>query len=86
VQTPDDDLKGYQLKIDPAKKTFEISREANPKRSAHFTYDRSAPDVMVLAGDIDGRPVQMELKREDETKLMLLSRGFHWRQDYPFSR
>jgi uncharacterized membrane protein YphA (DoxX/SURF4 family) len=86
VQTPDDDLKGYQLKIDPAKKTFEISRDANPKRSAHFAFERSAPDAMVLDGEIDGRPVRMELKREDETKLMLVSRGFHWRQDYPFNR
>jgi hypothetical protein len=41
---------------------------------------------MVLAGEIDGRPVRMELKREDETKMMLVSRGFHWRQDYPFNR
>jgi uncharacterized membrane protein YphA (DoxX/SURF4 family) len=86
VETPDDDTKMYHVKVDAEKKTLEISREDDPKRSAHFTFDRSAPDVMALEGEIDGKPVRMELKREDERKFVLLNRGFHWRQDYPFNR
>ena len=86
IETVNDDWKHYRLKLDPEKSTIDLSRDANPKRSAHFAYDRKTPDAMVFDGAIDGRPVHVELKREDETKFLLVSRGFHWRQDYPFNR
>jgi hypothetical protein len=28
----------------------------------------------------------MQLRREDEKKFLLSSRGFHWVQEYPFNR
>jgi|HubBroStandDraft_5_1064220.scaffolds.fasta_scaffold03199_3 uncharacterized membrane protein YphA (DoxX/SURF4 family) len=86
VETETDERKFYRMKLDPDKKSIEIARNGGPQMAARFTYDRSAPDVLVLDGQIDKQPVRLELKREDDKKLSLVNRGFHWRQDYPFNR
>lgn len=80
---PSDELARCALKLDPDKKTIELTRAG---KAAHFTYDRSGPDTLSLDGDIDGKPAHLTLKRQDETKMLLLSRGFHWRQDFPYNR
>jgi hypothetical protein len=86
VQTIDGELHRSGLKLDAVKRTFDLSRDSDPTQTAHFVYDRKAPDAMTLDGDMNGHPVHMELAREDEKKLLLESRGFHWVQDYPFNR
>jgi hypothetical protein len=83
---PVDDLLFYSLALDAGKRTIDLTRERDPKQSAHFTFDRTAPDTLTLDGEIDGHPAHLALKRMDETKMLLVSRGFHWRQDYPFNR
>ena len=43
-------------------------------------------DRAVLTGRYDGRAVRVELRRPDLSKMPLVSRGFHWVQEYPFNR
>jgi hypothetical protein len=86
VETDADERKYYRMKLDPDKKTIEMARNAGPQMGARFTFDRSAPDAMVLDGDIDKRAVRVELRRQDDKKFLVTTRGFHWRQDYPFNR
>lgn len=50
---------------------------------ASFTYERSAPDRLVLTGTLNGHPVTMTLSRLDEDKFPLRDSGFHLVQDYP---
>jgi hypothetical protein len=40
----------------------------------------------VLEGDLDHHRARLELRRVDETKMLLPGRGFHWVQEYPFNR
>ena len=44
------------------------------------------PDQLVLDGTMDGHTIQMRLKLVDRSKLTLVSRGFHWINEYPFQR
>ena len=41
---------------------------------------------MSLDGDMDGHKIRMSMRLFDHTKLLLLSRGFNWVQEYPFNR
>jgi hypothetical protein len=51
-----------------------------------FAFSRPAPGQLVLDGTMDGHEVSMPLKLVDRSKLMLVSRGFHWVNDYPYQR
>ena len=42
--------------------------------------------TFLLKGDLGGHPVDMQLELYDRNKFTLVSRGFHWVQEYPFHR
>jgi hypothetical protein len=51
-----------------------------------FTYEQPSADVLVLNGSIDGHKMQMRATLVDRNNFLLVSRGFHWVQEYPFNR
>jgi len=53
-----------------------------PYGSAAFNYENPQPEVLILTGKMGGQPVSVTLHKEDESKFLLNSRGFHWIQDY----
>ncbi len=48
-----------------------------------LTIDRTAPDRLNLAGQLDGHPVIMTLRRLDLDRFPLNRDRFHWIQEYP---
>jgi uncharacterized membrane protein YphA (DoxX/SURF4 family) len=53
---------------------------------ASFAFERPDPDRMLLDGEVDGRPVRMELRRMAREDFLLLQTRFRWVQDLPFNR
>ncbi len=51
-----------------------------------FRFQQPAPDRLVLSGQLDGVALTVELRRADESKLLLINRGFHWISERPFNR
>lgn len=85
IQRSDDSRKSYGAQVDEKKNTLSLTKGDDKNWKASFTFTRAA-DRLKLDGSIGGHKVEMQLKREDETKLTLNSRGFHWVQEYPFNR
>jgi hypothetical protein len=52
---------------------------------ASFTFQRPAGDQMILDGRMDNHQVHMELQLIDRNSFLLISRGFRWAQEAPFS-
>ena len=48
-----------------------------------FTYENPQPDVLTLTGQMNGHQVAATLRRMDESKFLLMNRGFHWINEYP---
>lgn len=76
----------FQLTIDQQKKRMTLGKAFDPKWKAVLTYRQSEKDLLVLEGSIDGKLTQMKLRRKDDSKFLLLSRGFHWVNEYPYNR
>ena len=78
-----------QCKIDEATHTLTLTpfdKKKDPPPSAELTYLRPSPDQLVLTGTSEGKPVGVKLHRIPDSKFPLISRGFHWINEYPFSR
>ncbi len=86
IQFMDNSGKGYNAAIDTAKGTLALITGSDKNWKADFNFKRTAPDRLTLDGTIAGRRSVLVLHRLDEKKMQLLSRGFHWIQDYPFNR
>jgi len=85
-QRMDGSFVGYAAAIKTDKKTIALTKYNDKKWNAAFSYARQAPDQMTLDGSMDGHKVHMILKLVDREKFLLVSRGFHWVQEYPFNR
>lgn len=76
----------YVLKLDTQAKRFVLSKFKDPKWRSVLSYQQPRPDVLTLAGTIDGQKVTARLRRMDDSKFLLTSRGFHWINERPFNR
>jgi hypothetical protein len=85
-QKMDESLSRFGAEINPSDNTLKLTKNDDPNWKANFSFRRQAPDRLLLDGDIDGHKEKMELQLVDRSKLLLVSRGFHWIQEYPFNR
>jgi len=72
--------------LDASKRQLTLTPPRNLARKAVFSFTRPAPDHLVLDGTMDGHTVKMDLHAVDLQSFLLVSRGFHWVQEYPFNR
>ena len=81
-----DEFEWLDTTVDAQKHSVELIKAGDKTRKAVFTYERSASVQLKLNGTMAGHTIQMQLRREDEKKFLISSRGFHWVQEYPFNR
>jgi hypothetical protein len=85
-QRMDETFGGYTAAINPATQTIALTKsdDKNWKGTLHYTH--STPGTMTLDGNLGNQSTHMDVTLMDRNKLMLVSRGFHWVQEYPFNR
>lgn len=76
----------YRLKLDEAKGRMTLTKWRDMKWRAVLTYRKPAPDVLEVQGTMDGQAIRARLRRMDERRFLLVSRGFHWVSEYPINR
>jgi hypothetical protein len=85
-QRMDDSYAGYGVSINTNDKTLALTKNDDKNWKADFHFLRAAPDQLVLDGNMDGHTIHMQLQLVDRSKFLLVSRGFHWIQEYPYNR
>lgn len=85
-QRPDDTFTGFGASISDKDKTLTLTKPADKNWKATFSYARPAPNQLILDGAMDGHKIQMQMKLLDRDKFVLVNRGFHWINEYPFQR
>ena len=85
-QRMDETFAGFAAKVEMDRKAITLTRPADESSKSELTFDRPDADHMTLDGAMDGHKIRLELRRFDHTKMLLLTRGFNWIQEYPFNR
>ncbi|HET9211723.1 MAG TPA: hypothetical protein VFR03_15050 [Thermoanaerobaculia bacterium] len=86
VQLTSDSRQRYGLKLDEARKTLVLTKRGDPASKSSFKYQRPAPDRLTLEGTLGGHKIRASLHQAEESKFLLITRGFHWVSEYPFNR
>jgi uncharacterized membrane protein YphA (DoxX/SURF4 family) len=82
----DDTTHPYGFVIDTAKKTVTLTKASDKNWKASFTYERATPMELVLDGTMDNHKIHAQFEQEDVSKMLLVSRGFHWVQERGMNR
>jgi hypothetical protein len=85
VRDADGERASFSSTYDESKHTLKVS-SARWKQEGEFTYSQPDPQHLTLRGSVNGNPVVAEFHRLDDSRLLLLSRGFHWINEDPFNR
>ena len=85
-QRMDDTFVPYTTAIDMNAGSLSLTKASDKSWKALLTFKRSAAEQLILDGDMDGHHIHMQLQLVDHSKFLLVSRGFHWFQEYPFNR
>ena len=85
-QRMDDTFVTYRAAVDAEHRTLTLNAPTDKNWASRFAFERTTPDRLMLDGTMDGKQVRLQLRLFDEKNFMLLSRGFHWVQEYPFNR
>ncbi|MGC1450812.1 MAG: hypothetical protein WA830_12305 [Candidatus Sulfotelmatobacter sp.] len=85
-QRMDDSFARYGASINAADKTIALTKSSDKNWKGNLTFQRVAQDRLILDGSMDSHKIHMQLQLVDRNKFLLVSRGFHWIQEYPFNR
>ena len=85
-QRMDDSFARYGAAISDQNQTIAFTKDGDKNWKANFTFQRVAPDRLILDGIMDSHQIHMQLQLMDRSKFVLVSRGFHWISEYPFNR
>ena len=86
VQTANDRHERFGLQLDQEKRTLTLRKREDPGWNSVLTYEQVSPEVITLAGALNGSEMTARLRRSEEHKFLLTDRGFHWINEVPFNR
>jgi len=85
IQAMSDSRRRFLFKQAPKSNVLTLTKIEDPKWKATLTYTQTAPGLVAMEGTFDGRKVRATLRRADTTDFLLISRGFHWINEYPLN-
>jgi uncharacterized membrane protein YphA (DoxX/SURF4 family) len=86
LQLIDDSFARYGATLNDKNNTLALTSDDDKNWKANFSFQRAAPDQLTLDGDMDGHKTHLQLKLVDRNSFLLVNRGFHWVQEFPFNR
>jgi uncharacterized membrane protein YphA (DoxX/SURF4 family) len=85
-QRMDDSFVYYGTTINTTDQTVTFTKGGDKNVKGKFTFQRPTSDQLVFEGQLDNHKMEMKLRLQDREKFLLVNRGFHWVQEYPFNR
>jgi hypothetical protein len=82
----DDSIGRFSMSFDAKRGSLALKKVADRKWKGRLSVHRQGTDRITLDGQLGQHTTRMQLSLMDRNKFLLISRGFHWIQDYPFNR
>jgi hypothetical protein len=86
IRKMDDSRASYALKDDAGAGELVLTSKKDKEMSVKLSYARPDADHLTLQGTWDEQPILVRLRRVDESKILLVNRGFHWINESPLNR
>jgi hypothetical protein len=86
IKMMNDSTKGFAFKTDTAAKKIEMFSYMDTAKKSNFDYSFPSKNILLLIGKLNNDSVTIQMKKYDLNNFRLISRGFHWINEYPFNR
>jgi hypothetical protein len=86
IQLMNNSRQRYNLKLDEKKGLLQVANREDPNHPYTLTYTRPGPGLLAVEGTLGKEKIRARLHHAEVGNFLLLSRGFHWINEYPFNR
>jgi multidrug transporter EmrE-like cation transporter len=86
VKLMSDSTRRYLAKVDTVTGRLTLWTRADSTTRFPFSFIPTDDGGLLLNGAMSGDSLRVRLRRVDHTKFLLVSRGYHWINEYPFNR
>jgi uncharacterized membrane protein YphA (DoxX/SURF4 family) len=86
VRRMDDSMQRYLMEYDPRTPSLTLAPVIRANDKSTFVWSRPDPGHLVLEGATPHDTLVIKMRRIDESKFLLVNRGFHWINEFPFNR
>ncbi len=86
TQLMNDSRQRFRLALNKNRKVLTLTKRDDPQWRSAISYRQPDPKHLALEGTFDGHKIRARLSRVDESAFLLVSRGFHWINEYPYNR
>jgi hypothetical protein len=86
IQAMSDSRSRYMLAMDEDNNTLTLTKRDDPAWKSEFAFERAEVGMLTLEGTFAGSKVRVRLRRTGADSFLLMNRGFHWINEYPFNR
>jgi hypothetical protein len=76
----------FELKTDPGPHMFALTKLDDPKWRAGLSYKLVGADVLTLESEVEGKHIRGRYRRMGDSRFRLISRGFHWINEWPYNK
>lgn len=74
------------FKADNEKKTLEVTARDAPNAPETWAYEQHDAEHVTVSGLHGGKAIALQMHRVATEKSLLITRGFHWVNEFPFNR
>ena len=85
-QRMDQSFAFYPATTDVEHRTIVLTGPSDSAWKGRFVFERPDVNHLTMNGTMGGTRIRLDLERFDHTNMLLVTRGFHWVQEYPFNR
>ncbi|MBU8895322.1 hypothetical protein KRR26_06880 [Corallococcus sp. M34] len=87
VRTVGDAMLRFTAEMDPQAQSLVLRDGSGPTAtSLSFHYTVMDAEHLLMVGTVRDTPIAVRLRKVDESRFLLVSRGFNWIQETPFNR
>jgi uncharacterized membrane protein YphA (DoxX/SURF4 family) len=86
VKLMNDSVQRYLMEYDAAKPGLTLAPVGHPTDKSALSWSRPDAGRLVIEGKLASDALLVKMRRIDESKFLLVNRGFHWINEIPFNR
>jgi hypothetical protein len=86
VRMVSDSVRGFDFKVDPKLKTIRMSPKGDTLQKFRLTYLQPSKEQLIIKGRSKHDSLYIKFHSIDRNRYLLVSRGFHWINEFPLNR
>jgi hypothetical protein len=81
-----DSVRGFEFKVDEKKQSIRMTPKRDTLQKFQLTYEQPSKGQLILRGQSKRDTLLIKMRTIDRNSFLLVNRGFHWINEFPFNR